>query len=426
MRGMLSRLVLSSLCACLCAAAVASAQEGGGAPAARKFDEFGRLYGCDAGARLDSFAVELQSTPSAKAYIVAREARDKPPGAARAWGASFIHYFVNLRGLEAPRFVLVEGAPETVDDLKMELWLVPEGAEPPRVKPPGKHRSFSGKYAELHVYDEKTFHDFDEVSAGSFTSGMYASGYESLLKRQEGSQGYLVVYSPPDAEPGYWRRAGTREQQKLLSRDLAADRLTIINGGTVPAKEKPAEGDGGEQIYGRVELWVGAKDGPPVKHVEEEAALTQALLVGNDDLFSNPNAVGPWVLNNLVDMMRVDKRSLGCIVVYPGDGDGIGAGEDAGQAPPDPFKAAERWKAELLKKHGFEAHRVVILNGPQVSYSFGRLEVWAVPYGAALPDPFKEEGAATDEEEEGEGGGQQQPPPPSSTGGVNLKWQLRF
>ena len=417
--GLLSCALSNALCLAL-AAGVASAQErNAGGSRARKIDEFGRLHGCDGGARLDNFAVELENVSGSKGYIVARDARGTLRGAAHAWGVLFQQYFRDLRGMDESRFVVVDGASVSGDDLKMELWLVPDGAEPPHVKPPAKDdtRPFGGKYTELSVFSDTTFYDTDGAEAGAFDDSILYSSYRDLLKKQPDSQGYLVVYSPPGAGPGYWRRAGTRAQLKVAGADLSPERLTVISGGPLPAaekKEKAADGEEGEENYGSVEFWVGAKGSPPVKHVEEDAALTQALFVGGNSFFSEEE--GAWLLKNLAETMRGDEHSVGCIIVYPGDGLDIGTGEGGAEQPaPDAFKVAQGWKAELLKKHGFEQQRLVLLSGPQERWGAGRLEVWVVSHGAPLPDPFAELEREEAEEEgdgKGDGGEEVQPPPP--------------
>jgi hypothetical protein len=397
------------------------------AAVAKKIDEFGRLYGCDGGARLDNFAIELENEPGSKAYIVARDARGKLPGTAHAWGEYFLQYFNEMRGIEASRLVLVDGAGVGGDDLKMELWLVPFGAEPPRVKPPGKEdaRPFSGKFDELSVFSDTAFYDTDGSEAGSFHEGIIYNAYRGLLKKQTDSQGYLVVYSPPGAAPGYWRRAGTREQQKVAGQGLAADRLTVINGGALPVKGKPPVGEEQEETYGSVELWVGAKDAPPVKHVEEGAKLTEVLLVGGSGVVYEPEETAGWLLDNLAEMMRANAGSVGCIVVRPGDGTTVHTGPGGTEeSPPDVFKIAQGWKAELQKKYGFAPERLVILSGPAEEWSSASLQVWAVPRGAPLPDPFAEDKSEAGSEEGVEEGGEKEKPPPHvRTEGVNLKWQ---
>lgn len=420
MRVTLSRFLPAALLAALCLASVAgvvSAREpNGGAARARKVDEFGRLHGCDGGARLDNFTIELQDDPSAKGYIIAHDSQEQLRGAAHAWGAYFLKYFVEYRGLEASRIVLVDAASIPGDELSMELWLVPEGAEPPTFKRPGKKeaRPFVGKYAEMGVFNETTFYDTDGVESGSFSDGIIYLAFADVLKKQKDSQAFIVVYSPPGAAPGYWRRAGTREQQKLTRDELTADRFTVINGGAVPVKKKTAVEEEDEETYGRVEMWVGAKDKPPVKHVEEDSTLTAAVLLGSNSFMWEEDEAADWMLHNLAEAMREDKRNLGCIVIYPGDGSGVPTGPDGTDVPaPDVFKIAESWKAALLKKHGFDAQRVVFLSGPQEDSGMGRLEVWAVPNGAPLPDPFKSTDEAGGAVEEEQGDADVQTPPPT-------------
>jgi hypothetical protein len=420
-KGLLPRVLLAALFVSL-AAGVAFAQDANaGRLVARKIDEFGKLHGCDGGARLDNFAIELDNEPNAMGYIIAHDARQRLRGAAHAWGLYFLSYFVEFRGQSESRFVLVDGAEVPGEDLSMELWLVPEGAEPPPFKAPGKReaRPYTGKYVTLSVFNETVFHDTEGGEAGSFNDGIIYASFANLLKMQKDSQGYIVVYSPPGAAPGYWHRAGTRERQKLTRDDVTADRLTVINGGPAPVKQKKAvksEDDYEEEPHGVVELWVGAKEKPPVKHVEEDSTLKEAVLLGSNSFEWEEPEVADWMLENVAETLRADERNLACVVVYPGDGSGVPAGVDGAERPaPDVFKIAEGWKAALLKKHGFDAQRLVVLNGPAEEYGGGRLEVWAVPRGASLPDPFKkqdDEAAAEEQEEQVEDGGAAQTPPP--------------
>ncbi|MBV9925841.1 MAG: hypothetical protein JOZ96_12555 [Acidobacteria bacterium] len=398
------------------ATCIASAQDANqGRLVARKVDEFGKLHGCAGGARLDNFAIELDKEPNAKGYIIAHDSRQRLRGAAHAWGEYLLNYLVDYRGQFESRFVLLDGAEVPGEDLSMELWLVPEGAEPPAFKPPGKReaRPFAGKYVELGVYNETVLYDTEGGEPGDFNDGIIYHSFADLLKKQKESQGYVVVYSPPGAAPGYWRRAGTRERQKLTGDEVTADRLTVINGGPASAKNKrraKSEDDGEEDAYGIVEFWVGAKEKPPVKHVEEDSTLKEAVLLAENSFMWEEQDAADWMLENLSEMLRADQRNLGCIVVYPGDGSGVPTGVDGSDQPaPDVFKIAEGLKAALLKKQGFDAQRLVVLSGPAEDSGFGRLEVWAVPRGAAMPDPFKKKDA---EERSEDGEAAQSPPPP--------------
>jgi hypothetical protein len=235
---------------------------------------------------------------------------------------------------------------------------------------------------------------------GSYEIGVTYAAFDALLKQQPDSQGYIVVYSKPGSAPGYWHRVGTREQQKLIGEGVGPERLTIINGGISKPKNKGTKkGEDEEEQYGKVELWVGEKDKPPVKQVLERRTLTKAVLVGTGDNFPGDEKTNEWALNNLADMMRVDGRIVGCIIVFPGDGTPVITSDDGLEVtPPNIFKLADGWKTELSKKYNIEENRLVLMHGPRDEAGTGRIEAWAVPYGAAMPDPFgkKEEGEDQD------------------------------
>ncbi len=94
----------------------------------RKFDELGSLTNDDEKARLDIFAAELQSDPRASGYIIATGGK---PGEAQSHASKAKLYLLNSRGLDANRIVTLQGRPG--GGLRMELWLVPAGAETPTV-----------------------------------------------------------------------------------------------------------------------------------------------------------------------------------------------------------------------------------------------------------------------------------------------------
>jgi hypothetical protein len=277
---------------------------------------------------------------------------------------------------------------------------VPQGAEPPaaaRAEEKKEAQPFSGKFDELGVFDDTQFYDTDGCGeAGAYEIGITYVAFAKLLKQQPDSQGYIVVYSKPGSAPGYWRRVGTREQQKIIGDGLGAERLTVVNGGEVEVK-KGAKKEEDDEQYGRVEFWVGEKGRPPVKDAPENGRLKEALLVGTTSSFADDKKINDWVLANFADVLRADKRSVGCIIVFPGDGNQlITDAEGVEKPPPDVFKLAEGWQAELAKKYGVEVTRLVLMHGPPDEAGLGKIEAWAVPNGAAMPDPF----AKKDEEEQ--------------------------
>ncbi|HEX6624526.1 MAG TPA: hypothetical protein VF064_12505 [Pyrinomonadaceae bacterium] len=99
----------------------------------RRFDEFPSVAFDDDKARLDNLAVELQNNPTAVGYIIAYAGRRSRPGHADRMGTRAADYLVNTRGINRNRLVVVNGG--TRENNTYELWLVPQGAEPPRPTP---------------------------------------------------------------------------------------------------------------------------------------------------------------------------------------------------------------------------------------------------------------------------------------------------
>ncbi len=105
---------------------------------AMKFDEFGDLKrvteGDDTGggafadenARLDNFAIRLQSDPRAQGHVFVY--MTQPNDAERI--KRLQEYLIDTRGIAARRLTVVQVG--RAKQLFFELWIVPEGAEPPR------------------------------------------------------------------------------------------------------------------------------------------------------------------------------------------------------------------------------------------------------------------------------------------------------
>jgi hypothetical protein len=99
----------------------------------RKFDEYGNIRFNDEKARLDNYAIQLQNEPGSQGYIIAYGGRRGVAGEAQARADRAKNYLVNTRGLEAGRLVTVDGGYR--EDLTVELWIVPTGANPPSASP---------------------------------------------------------------------------------------------------------------------------------------------------------------------------------------------------------------------------------------------------------------------------------------------------
>ena len=101
----------------------------------RKFDEYTDVAYNDAKARLDNFAIELQNDPGARGYIIGYGAR-KCPNKAQAHANLARSYLVNSRGLDSARIVTINGGRRSdASKYAVELWIVPQGAQPPRPTP---------------------------------------------------------------------------------------------------------------------------------------------------------------------------------------------------------------------------------------------------------------------------------------------------
>ena len=98
-------------------------------PPAKKFDEFPNIARNDEKARLDNFAVGLQNDPTATAYVVVYPSRRGRSGDVQKHTTRIVDYLVNSRGIDARRIVTLVGPMR--DDLRVELWITPQGARPP-------------------------------------------------------------------------------------------------------------------------------------------------------------------------------------------------------------------------------------------------------------------------------------------------------
>jgi hypothetical protein len=78
-------------------------------------------------------AIELQNSPGSRGYIIAYAGRRSRPGEAERMGKRAIDYLTTTRGIGRDRLVFVNGGYRETNSF--ELWLVPQGAEPPRPTP---------------------------------------------------------------------------------------------------------------------------------------------------------------------------------------------------------------------------------------------------------------------------------------------------
>ena len=95
----------------------------------KKFDEFPDISRNDEKARLDNYAIQLQSDPKATGYVIIYPGRSTKPGDVQRHAKRIVDYLVNSRGLDQSRIVTLVGPVK--DDLVVELWITPQGVKPP-------------------------------------------------------------------------------------------------------------------------------------------------------------------------------------------------------------------------------------------------------------------------------------------------------
>ena len=84
-------------------------------------------------ARLDNFAIELQNNPSSRGYVIAYSGASSRAGQADRLINRAKDYLINQRGIDMSRFSIINGGYRETD--YFELWIVPQGAEPPTPTP---------------------------------------------------------------------------------------------------------------------------------------------------------------------------------------------------------------------------------------------------------------------------------------------------
>jgi len=95
----------------------------------RKFDEYYDIARNDEKARLDNYAIQLQSEPGSQAYVIVYPSRRGRSNDAQARGQRISDYLVNTRGIDSHRVTITMGPAR--EGWLFELWVVPEGAPPP-------------------------------------------------------------------------------------------------------------------------------------------------------------------------------------------------------------------------------------------------------------------------------------------------------
>ena len=100
---------------------------------ARIYDQFEPPAFDDVKARLDNLAIELQNAPSTQAYVIVYSGRRSRVGQADRLAERAKDYLTKERGIDSGRLIVMNGGYRESD--YFELWLVPQGAQPPQATP---------------------------------------------------------------------------------------------------------------------------------------------------------------------------------------------------------------------------------------------------------------------------------------------------
>ena len=94
-----------------------------------KFDDYLNIARNDEKARLDNFAIALQSDPTATGYVIVYPGRRSKRAEVQDQFGRVIDYLVNSRQIDKSRIRTIEGPKR--EQLSKELWVTPQGATPP-------------------------------------------------------------------------------------------------------------------------------------------------------------------------------------------------------------------------------------------------------------------------------------------------------
>jgi hypothetical protein len=379
-------------------------KEAATADAARLVSEYVNLFNsCGAGAHLDNFAIELQKDEQAVGYVVVYA----PGGREGRYGRRLLEvtkaYLINVRGLAESRIKTVNGGRyKNPLEAATELWLVPPGAEPP---PLGEYaddpKAFEGKFAEYFGWDG---FDSGEVVSWSNPGEVALAAFADRLRRQPKSVAYLVGYNYPGSALGTWRRVLGREARALEAEGVEAGRIKTMFGGRAKVGKDDAGGEGSAQV----QLWLLPSDAPPpVRPARSERRPKESQQIAGLPGY----VLGPEeqrrALEGLADVLREDEALRAFLIVRMPSGERAEAeaGDESGRRAPEVEAGlGGRWKKQLAEKFGVNENRVVVLVVPpgEDSPTYGEVETWVVPPGAAPPDPYAAEDAGDESAEQGE------------------------
>lgn len=229
---------------------------------ARKFDEFSDIPVTDIKARLDNFAIQLQTETDKRGFIIVYRSRRDLPGLSGRFLRRMKNYLVYSRGILAERLVTVDGG--VASQLMQEFWIVPAGAAP--VPRSDAYPKTLVDVDSVRKFDEYAyFLPEDTVDAESDVEGGDSlEFFAEALRNEPQASGYIIVY------PRYYVE---RREQYIGDRRTRPRRIVHWDAPDTPAKVlkalkaelsdkyRIASGriklmNGGHRKWREVELWI--------------------------------------------------------------------------------------------------------------------------------------------------------------------------
>jgi hypothetical protein len=346
-----------------------------------KFDQFDQVGHCDAGARLDNFAIQLQNQSSAKGAIVTYAPEGEGPGTGKQVLEIIKDYLVNARGLAPDRIETIYGGRNSnFYQSHTELWVVPQGAPLPKtVKYSSPVESFQGLYLDQIRHDDFLFEFPEEMGPGIGNST--DASFAEMLHQQKNAVAYIVVYDGEDLTPGAWRRLGQREIDKFKEFNVDASRFKLILGG--------------HKSLTHMQHWIFPNDAPPpMADVGSERAFAKTVKAGDFNVWDLQEKNQAAIYSRLSEVLTLDKTARAFLVVQLEEPEPEEATQpiepvEEETPPVDLTRLVEKWRADLAANHKIGPDRLIIVFTSDPSFS--TLSLWFVPKGAPLPNPKDEE-----------------------------------
>jgi hypothetical protein len=350
---------------------------------AQLFDSYGRLIADDAGGHVDNFAVQLEKESDKSGLIVCYGPAGEGSGTANYILEMIKEYLVNARGLESNRLqTLNAGRFKDAFDVSIEFWLIPSGAELPKTRDydPGLAK-LRGKLQEFSDWDGFPDGDGGGPPQGNVTFAAFAD----VVKAQPNSIAYIVAFNNRNSTIGAWRRVAKREAGELQTYGISTDRIKMIFGGTLKKGSQDQTPQDAE-----VQLWLLPKDTPlPLQEAKSEEAPTQSVQIGTfGDYELNDPGRERQAFEGFADVLRANEELSVYIISRPRGAELEKLSADD-RPPIDPQKLAGKWKDELTDKLGIKSGRIIVISAVANEFNEGTIEVWIVPRGAVLPDPYR-------------------------------------